>query len=372
METSTENPEKTELNGVEQTPVDYTGVTNDDFTSHSSTPTEPKAAVEKPAADKESIDDKEEPAAKVIPNPEDDLEEDDSEEPGDKTPKDKEEIKPSKDKDKPGPKRKLDVFEEDDRSILKRAPNDVFNHFKEKLPKLYTELKQLREEVKQSGIERSYLDPEGYKAAPEYTILNTVSDNLRTEVDHWREQARRIEAGKPARDLAVTGEVDMTKPMDYVYGKELPKEDARATVLEKLQEAKSKLDQVSFKRDNFKSAYVQQNSQFMEVAKRAASQYFPYLDNPEKPVKEKLDVLRHELGPHARGLSGELTVRAVYVLGQAVEANKKLKAENAKLKTKISMAGRAGLVGFNAESDKGESGETDIYAGVTNDMFRDR
>jgi len=354
-----------ELNTAE---VDYSGITNDSFQS-SATPAKEEPAKE--AEEKETP----EPAAvsKVIPNPADSEEEEEVEEKEEPAAKEKTPA-PAPQKETAATKRKFEGLDEDDAEVLKKAPNHVFNHFSKKLKETIYPLREkvaaLEKELEHSNVEKDYLNPEGFEISPQYKALNNVHENLETELDYWRDQAKRVEAGKPTRYLTADT-ADMTKVMSYKTGAEIPKEEARSHIMEQITAAKARLEQVAANREQYKQHYVQQNQTFVEHAKKAASQYFPYLDNPAPEIKEKMDAIRMQLGPLSRGLGGEMQVRTLCVLQQALEQNKKLQAEIAKSKKTISSVARADPLRHGAAERETSTvaNAEDLYAGVSNDDF---
>lgn len=347
--------------------VDYSNVTNEMFTSTASseptveTPEKPEVIDEHPVkAEAPQVEEKVEEAPKA-------------EMKNLAAPKVEEAPKAEVQPEKPGKADKRDYtgFTEQEIKVLKKVPNEVFNWAKQTVLQQREELNKVKEDLNLRSQEQTFLAPDAYTLSPEYKAITNVHDNLDTEVDYWREQLKRAEQGKSVHKLTAETS-DMTQPMKYKVGAAMAKEEARAYALEQLTVARARLEQVTTQKEGFKDYFTQQHQTFTQTAAKAASQYFPELDTPTKEQKTELDAIRHSLGPHGRGFSGELMTRLTYVLKQAIDQNNSLKAEIAKSKKQIETVSRTDRMRFSTPkapaADAGES--DDIYAGVTNDMFR--
>lgn len=354
---------QTESTGPE---VDYANVTNDMFTSTAGT--EPE--VKKEAA--EEVETPEVPKADV-PKVEEAEKAEEPEKPALKNlaaPK-QEEVLEKADKPSKADKRDYTGFTEQEVKVLKKVPNEIFNWAKQTVLQQREELNKLKEDANLRGQEQAFMAPDAYTLSPEYKAISNVHENLDVEVDYWREQLKRAEKGQSVHKLSAET-ADMTQPMKYKVGAAVSKDEAKAFALEQLTVARARLEQVSTQRDGFKDHYAQQHKAFTETASKAASQYFPDLDTPTKEQQAELSAIRHSLGPHGRGFSGELMTRLTYVLKQALDQNNSLKAEINKSKKQIETVSRADRMRFSTpKASPAEAAEgDDIYAGVTNDMFR--
>ena len=278
---------------------------------------------------------------------------------------------PVQEKPSKADKRDYTGFTDQEVKVLKKVPNEVFNWAKQTVLQQREELNKIKEDMNLRSQEQTFVSPDAYTLSPEYKAISNVHENLDTEVDYWREQLKRAEQGKSVHKLTAET-ADMTQPMKYKVGAAMAKEEARAYALEQLTVARARLEQVSTQKEGFKDYFAQQHRSFNETASKAANQYFPELDTPSKEQKTELDAIRHSLGPHGRGFSGELMTRLTYVLKQAVDQNNALKAEITKSKKQIETVSRTDRMRFSTpKAPAAEAGDSDdIYAGVTNDMFR--
>ena len=347
----------TESTGTEPE-VDYSNVTNDLFNEAKPAPT---TVEEKKTEEVEKPETKLEPAKLDIAGKIKDA---------NKAPELLEEPEPKDDKKD---KRSYEGFDPEHAAMLKKLPNKEFNtlskFIKDNVYPMRDELKKLKEEAQISAVEKEYSNPDGYKLSSEYTGLSHAVENLGVEVDYWRNALQRAQAGQPIKQLTVNGALNTDA--EYGVGELIPKEQAQALAIENLTRATQKLDQVKGMREQYQQRYVGENQRLMQMSKQAASQYFPGLDNPADDVKTELESIRAQIGPFAKGFGGEMQTRTLYTLMKAIDMNKKLQAEVETYKKREGTMKMANpLLGASDRKKGNDVDVEDIYAGITNDMFR--
>lgn len=380
---------------------DYSTTTNDMFSSGVSVNTEPPVATD-PPEDSNEVEGEARPkgapsnadpvatkkAVTTMPNVLDENKEDENtEEETVAKPDEKKVSDASKGvkKETAAERRKYEGIDPSDAEILRKSPNHVYSALAPRLkniPVLEARVKELETELSQSNVERDYMNPEGFKLTPEYTSLSNASSNMETELEYYKEALRHAENGRQVFRLKAKTD-DLSKPdMGYHTDKNdiIPKDEARAYALENLTAAKSRLEQFTNQRQSFQVNYINQNKSFVEMARGAATKYFPYLEDSalqDKPeIKEQLQAMRHLLGPLSRGMGGELTARAIYALQHI---HKKYTELEARLKTKentLKKVGRADPLRYGATSNDDKTTNDidpdDIYKGTTNADFEER
>lgn len=93
--------------------------------------------------------------------------------------------------------RDYSIFDPADAPFLKKVPNGVFNHLKNRLPELYAAAKRVQElENSQKEASQFFGHPNGYLLHPDFEKQQVEFTKANFETQFWHEQLKAIKAGQ--------------------------------------------------------------------------------------------------------------------------------------------------------------------------------
>lgn len=229
---------------------------------------------------------------------------------------------------------------------------------------LKTEVKKLKESLPDPNDKNAlppawYEHPEAYNLAPEYKQGQQVLNHLGAVLAHYQEQLINIEEGDPWVDLRLDAQGNLYKA-DPVK----PDGRARATVLDRMANARQQISNQSQYLQNYVANFQQRNSVYGEGMKKVEDHYFPQYKDAKSLEKDKhYHAIKKTLVDNGLAndrMAGLVSKLYVYTMEIQTE-NAKLKKESDKASTLKDLQRRAGPTGsmINNGSSNVNGGDLD-------------
>jgi hypothetical protein len=238
--------------------------------------------------------------------------------------------------------------------LFPKMAKEAREFLKARLDDLHSAKEQVKEltgkvEKREAGqLPDSYLEhPEAYQLDPRYRQSSQAKDNLRAELNYWRQQLILVRDAKPWKELSRDEKGNLiTTDRD-------PGAEADVEISEKIQQAQHAINQhdqfLGHLQSHFKGMYQKQRSEIQTLEDQYLPAYAGDRAKDNKYIQTFKDILK-ERGQENNPLNG--TISKMYaLLMEQVGYIKQLEAEATKTKPKVEVQPNSGDIN-NAGGEK--------------------